>query len=654
MKKLSLFISMGFFGLNCLAQQTELTPNFYGSSHAEMAPEIHHGFIPGSKATWDIQLLADISTSTGSLGQAGVAFYNNEFWTSLWASDTIIRYTSAGTLIQKFQIPGVTGVRSITTDGTNLYMGNASSTIYIVDPGTQMMTGTISTTNTARFLTYDATLNAGAGGFWMGNFNTDIDAIDMSGNILSTIPIATHTLSGMYGAAIDNVSTGGPYLWVHHQGGTNSDDFTALQLPAGTPTIYTHNVFPDLSGVGATSSLAGGAFLTTDLVLGQTSLIGLSQGTPANAIIAYELSLSASTIDIQANSVIPQKGYTKIPLSQVFNETFDISYTNGSSQTVDSVVADIEYYYNAGLISSESVFDLNVASAASGVLNSSFLPSNGIGTYDVVVTLRPDVSLTDGQPGNNSVTFTFDVTDSIYARDNSVETGTPYVVSATNSAYAASIFEVFATDTVSGIWIQLTNPNHGDTTYPVLYDYNGSLPASVLSIGDTTIIDSTITMYYLKFNELQVLTPGMYTFGCYEGVGTGINLAQSNSLFTAGTNYYYVGGTWSPSGIATARFIRPVFGQYAGPDAGLTETSDNEMLVYPVPAHENVTVSFKSAINENTELMIQDLSGMVVTTETLEAGTNEITLSTTQLSAGVYFISIEMNGVKSTKKIVVE
>lgn len=297
MKKLRLTITLLTFASIVNAQQLQTKEqNSISPSSIDQAPFMQQNDLEANKATWTVQLLSDITTSSGSNGYAGITFLNNQFWVSKWGSDTLARFTNTGAFVDKFVIAGITGVRCITTDGSLLYMGNNTTTISVVNPTTLTSTGTITTTNTVRFLSYDPTLNSNAGGFWMGNFSANIDAISMTGTILSSIPSATHTLTGMYGAAIDNVSEGGPYLWVHNQGGANSDQFVALQLPAGTPTTHVHDVFPDLSSLGVTSTLAGGAFVTSNLVPGQISLIGLTQSTAVNSIIAYELSISTAGI----------------------------------------------------------------------------------------------------------------------------------------------------------------------------------------------------------------------------------------------------------------------------------------------------------------------------------------------------------------------
>lgn len=251
------------------------------------------------KALWDIHFNYNLTTETfGDVGMAASLFFNNEFWVSRWASDTIYRFNSTGGLISEFVIAGLTGTRTFTTDGTYIYAGTSSNTIYRIDPTTQTLSApniSSAAAVTSRFLTYDSTLNSGSGGFWTGNFNTDIVSISMTGTVLSTIPSATHTLTGMYGAAVDNYTNGGPYLWVFHQGGANNSQLSQILLSTGVPTGLTHDVMSDVGAAQSlTSGLAGGAFISNEIVSGKITVGGIIQGTPNNVLFGYELSQPSS------------------------------------------------------------------------------------------------------------------------------------------------------------------------------------------------------------------------------------------------------------------------------------------------------------------------------------------------------------------------
>lgn len=624
---------------------------------AEHAPHTLNTPMPGAKALWDVQHSFDATTAAnGSMGLAGVAYVNNEIWASLWASDTIIRYSSTGTLIDKINIAGLSGTRSITTDGTSLYMGNNTNTITIVNPSTQVVTGTITSAAsvTSRFLTYDPTLDGGNGGFWTGNFSTDIVSISMSGTVLSTIPAATHTLTGMYGAAYDGATLGGPYLWVYDQGGSNSSQLVALQLPAGTLTGLTHDVFTDIGPtLGVTSSLAGGAFFSSNYYPGQNSIMVISQGSPVNTFIAYDTDNSVVNDDVAVTQVRPTQGYTQVPKTQTFNETFEISYSNLSTAIVDTLYANVEYYFNGGLLSSETLSATNVAIASNGTLTSSLLAMDqGVGQYDVKVNVYPNAALSDNTSSNDSLTFSFAVTDSVFARDNGISTGTGYTVSAIDSAYAMSLFELINPDTITGIIIVL-EPSaipDGDTTFGLIYDYNGTLPTMELARGIPIEMNASQNEYYLQFTNEVILPAGVYAFGCYEPDSTGIGLMQSSSVYTSGTNYYFTSANnWSASNIQTARGIHPVV-KYHASGAGLNDLNTDNFLLYPNPTNGMVMVDL--AENKNVKAInVLDLNGRLVYEMHVDASISKIEMDLQSLDAGTYFINILGDTFTSVKQL---
>ncbi len=235
---------------------------------------------------WSVQLDVDPTVSfSPATGLAGVCWnaLGNEFWVSKWGDNNIYTADALGNMTGNFTIPGVTGTRSMTTDGVYIYIGANTTAIYQIDPVTKQLISTINT-NVAncRYLTHDPTLDGGAGGFWTGAYGSDITAVNMNGMTLSTISSAIHGLGAIYGMAYDAYSTGGPYLWAFDQGG-NGADIIQLSM-TGTPTGITHDATTDL-GTGG-SGLAGGLFVSNNFITGTNSMIGLSQGV---SLFSYEL-----------------------------------------------------------------------------------------------------------------------------------------------------------------------------------------------------------------------------------------------------------------------------------------------------------------------------------------------------------------------------
>ncbi len=293
MKKNYLMFSFIVFSMLGYSQE-EMAPNIVVNSSTSSS----NNFSPSTTS-----FLYDAGAAIGAQGNAGVVFINNQFWVSAWASNNIHILDNMGVFVQTIQVTGLSGVRSMTTDGTNVYCGTATSSIYAVNAITKTLTSTISITTTsnatARFCAYDASLDSGAGGFWIANFNTDIAAVSMTGAQLSVIPAATHTLTGMYGAAVDGTGL----LYVYHQAVTPSNDvISSINLTTGLPTGVVYDFYTnDAAPAGATNSLAGGLFISNTVVSGQTTLVGLSQATPSNFLFGMNVN-TLSTNKVEALS----------------------------------------------------------------------------------------------------------------------------------------------------------------------------------------------------------------------------------------------------------------------------------------------------------------------------------------------------------------
>jgi hypothetical protein len=89
---------------------------------------------------------------------------------------------------------------------------------------------------------------------------------------------------------------------------------------------------------------------------------------------------------------------------------------------------------------------------------------------------------------------------------------------------------------------------------------------------------------------------------------------------------------------------------------GLAEISIVEkVLTYPNPTSNNVTLEFKSKEFMLVNLTIYSIEGKVVIslTSNIEAGTNKIQIPMSDLSNGVYFLTIKNNNnVLHTQKII--
>lgn len=320
MKKIYFFVLSAFVA-TCASAQTELQ---------DKAPYVKPDFYIPSKASFDVHFsFSPQYPNNGGpiVGLAGCMYFGGQYWATKWAGDSIIRFDGTGAYVDALVIPGLSATRALTTDGSMLYASTNTSTIYRIDPASNTLNPphiTSSTSFGVRSCTYSGALDGGNGGFWVSNFGSDVVAISMTGATLSTIPAATHAITGMYGMAVDEVTPGGPYLWAFAQMAPNSSTVIGIKAADGSTSLAGHDVFADISSTySLTSNLAGGMFFTDDLISGQTHLCGISQGTPVNVVFVYELNNPFASLNENSASqfkIYPNPADKTITL-QVENQT---------------------------------------------------------------------------------------------------------------------------------------------------------------------------------------------------------------------------------------------------------------------------------------------------------------------------------------------
>ena len=65
-----------------------------------------------------------------------------------------------------------------------------------------------------------------------------------------------------------------------------------------------------------------------------------------------------------------------------------------------------------------------------------------------------------------------------------------------------------------------------------------------------------------------------------------------------------------------------------------------EVKVYPNPANDKITVSFKESLTESYQLKIYDMIGQIVLSESLDRGATEVELSVGALPNGTYLLKV--------------
>ena len=258
-----------------------------------------NNIITGNEAIWDLQLFFDLTTSTGSA--YGAEFDGNYFYSVWWPYGTIQKYNTAGNFIEQFTVSSFVGIRDLAFDGTYMYGGKLGNKVYKMDFINKTLIDSFDTPVPVQHIAYDAVHDA----FWVGNSYSGIYLVDRNGVTLSTIPAITSL--DITGSAWDNISVGGPYLWLFDSW---EGIIRQMKLPEGILTGIFHSVTADLGG-----GSGGGLFISTEFVQGTISLGGLLKSFP-NKIFVYEIASTAPPCPVgPAENPSPQNNSVNVSIS---------------------------------------------------------------------------------------------------------------------------------------------------------------------------------------------------------------------------------------------------------------------------------------------------------------------------------------------------
>jgi len=289
--------------------------------------------VDNSRAIWDTQYSFDIDGSSGLTGLAGAESDGEFIYATKWSSSSdIVKYTVDGTYVETFQIPGVSSVRDLAFDGTYMYGAAASTTVYKMDFTSHTLISSFTAPIDVRAIAYDAAANA----FWGNNWSTDLVLFSESGASLDTISAPP----SMYGAAYDNFTVGGPFLWVFTGTITGGGcQIEQIDIATGNLTGVSHSVSNDYGAY-----IAGGLYITEDLVTGKRTIGGTAQGTPdlafgyeidpsgGNECLGYNIYIDNAFVDFTPNLYWQ---YTGLTPGETYLAGVTALYDDGESEVIE-------------------------------------------------------------------------------------------------------------------------------------------------------------------------------------------------------------------------------------------------------------------------------------------------------------------------------
>jgi hypothetical protein len=225
----------------------------------------------------------------------GVEFARDHYWVSGRSLDDNIKklykLASDGNFVAEYvqdNCGGSTfGYRDGAFDGTYLYFADECG-IDQIDPETGARVGGMicppAVGSVCRALAFDPA----SGNFWTANFASNIYEFDRNGNVINSFPNSLN----VYGAGWDDLSFGGPYLWVWSQDGTPAVLATQLDPTNGQPTGINFQGSDD-----GGNAIAGGADFDFDAIDGKTSLVTMHQAD-TDTIVVYEIYNTPTSVTV--------------------------------------------------------------------------------------------------------------------------------------------------------------------------------------------------------------------------------------------------------------------------------------------------------------------------------------------------------------------
>lgn len=293
------------------AAETGATVPLVPRPDADTAPSAHQLSEPA--ALGDVLFDIDAGTAASDTQLLGVEFALGYYWVTGGNSgvdpNKLYKLDPTGALVASWDQPGNTGWgwRDLAFDGTYLYASDDSgATVKQIDPATGAPTGVTipCPLPLCRALAYDP----GMDHFWAANWDSIIYEFDRTGAVIHSFPPVGRAT---YGMGWDNITPGGPYLWLWSQDGvdcTNGFCGRASQVHAMTGTL-TGAVFDGVPYSPGTQELAGGAAVIPNLVPGKLVLVAMHQASP-DMIVGYELREHCVPSDLPWLVTVPPDGVT--------------------------------------------------------------------------------------------------------------------------------------------------------------------------------------------------------------------------------------------------------------------------------------------------------------------------------------------------------
>jgi hypothetical protein len=197
------------------------------------------------------------------------------------------------------------------------------------------------------------------------------------------------------------------------------------------------------------------------------------------------------------------------------------------------------------------------------------------------------------------------------------------------------------------------------------------LPTDDEIVAEVNISNNTSDSIPVKCKKVEIsMVPGTVSLFCWGLCFAPTVFVSPDPLYihANATDTDNFSGHYLPSGMSGMSTIRYVFFDERNPNdsvcfnvnfqaypLGISGLSGSaSVTAYPNPASGKVTVNYSAAEGANCAVVVLNLLGTIVKEIAVESASGKVTFDAADLSAGVYFYSVVVNGnAVATKKLVV-
>jgi hypothetical protein len=188
------------------------------------------------------------------------------------------------------------------------------------------------------------------------------------------------------------------------------------------------------------------------------------------------------------------------------------------------------------------------------------------------------------------------------------------------------------------------------------------VPGYSYNFGDT-LETQLNSFFFASYEEQGTGTFPVYTDCNYQAANCDYNVS---GIVRSAERYNVTGNSWNGNYIPTYAFTAPyslenhlIDWQVSGPLVGVNEVSSNGITLQqniPNPSNGSTMINYSIANSGNVMLEVYDVTGKLVESVdqgTQAAGQHSVNLNTSSYAPGVYFYTLNVDGVKVTRKMVI-